>query len=788
MAPRETKEEKLRRESEQATAAVTRLSDAVEGLRERTAGSAEELSQFIDAELDAAKAALALSKQLNDTAGIIEHTEHIRKLSRESEAYAEAAKKAEDRAKAFASAGEDLGQELAGLIPIIGGNVDYMDTFGGKLAMASANAGGFVDGLGDVAGGFAAMFNPTQLATNMLSFATEGVMAWVGSAVEMSMATQAATANFNRATGMMGQYNGAMMGAFRSTTQAGASYEDAAESFETLILTTSRFTDMVPAQQQALAETSLVLDNLGIDLSTSAANLHIMTTSLNMTAGEAETTSRRLVSAAHAMGVAPAEMAADFASAGAQFASFGDQAVDAFIDLKEVAKKTGIELQGLLSITEKFTTFEGAADHVGKLNALLGGSFLNTVDMVTLSLEDPAAAMQEVRNAVLDAGLSFESMNPAMRRAVASAAGLEDAGQLAALMSGELDGLGSASSATADQLEDLKEATKFTQTLSDELEATRLAFTANFSPIIEGIIIPVLDKLQGLASFLNDTFHPNAAAFISLAGFMLMGKLAFWQLSKAIATTTAPITALTGEMAALNGTLGSLALEAVPASGGIKTVGTAAATAGTGLMSMALAVLAIGAGIGIAAAGLALFVYSFSFLTGDQLFYAAVGLVALAAGFAVLIGTMMFFAQPLGAAAVAGLLAVGGAVALIGIGIAAAAAGMALLVASIGTLAATAEDFAMIGEAFENLSIPKMIVYTTAMTATAMAGMTPAGVVVAAMAGAAGGGGGAATTAAATKVEVKINGSLRKLFKVLDKRYVQGKSVAPGKISNNQYQ
>ena len=146
---------------------------------------------------------------------------------------------------------------------------------------------------------------------------------------------------------------------------------------------------------------------------------------------------------------------------------------------------------------------------------------------------------------------------------------------------------------------------------------------------------------------------------------------------------------------------------------------------------------------------------------------------------------MMFFAQPLGAAAIGGLLAVGGAVALIGLGIGVAAAGMSLLVSSFGELAKTADDFLIIGEVFENLSIPKMVTYTTAMTATAAVGMTPAAIAIAARGGggAAGGGGGA------TKVDVRIEGEVSKFLKAFvkqqgDARYVQLRDVAQGGKTN----
>ena len=94
----------------------------------------------------------------------------------------------------------------------------------------------------------------------------------------------------------------------------------------------------------------------------------------------------------------------------------------------------------------------------------------------------------------------------------------------------------------------------------------------------------------------------------------------------------------------------------------------------------------------------------------------------------------------------------------------------------------------IIGEIFENLSIPKMVTYTTAMTATAAVGMTPAAAVFAATAAAVGGGGDGGAAPAPAKVEVNIKGRMRSLFEIMDKRYVQNKAVTPGARSNGTYQ
>ena len=87
----------------------------------------------------------------------------------------------------------------------------------------------------------------------------------------------------------------------------------------------------------------------------------------------------------------------------------GTDGVQAFKNLQREAKATGIDIGRLYQITSNFDTFEGAAQSVWKLNAMLGGPFLNTMDMVME--EDPAERMRMLKEAVDDAGLSFDTMS-----------------------------------------------------------------------------------------------------------------------------------------------------------------------------------------------------------------------------------------------------------------------------------------------------------------------------------------------------------------------------------------
>jgi len=142
---------------------------------------------------------------------------------------------------------------------------------------------------------------------------------------------------------------------------------------------------------------------------------------------------------------------------------------------------------------------------------------------------------------------------------------------------------------------------------------------------------------------------------------------------------------------------------------------------------------------------------------------------------------LMFFANPMTAGALGTMLAIAGAVMLIGAAIGVAAAGMASLVSSVGELAATANDFEKIGETFEQLDIPKMIVYTAAMSATALVGSTPAAAIIEQSAAAVGGKEKAAPPVM-PPITVELTGELKEyaLVQRLKPYWTDAGAVTPG--------
>jgi hypothetical protein len=169
-------------------------------------------------------------------------------------------------------------------------------------------------------------------------------------------------------------------------------------------------------------------------------------------------------------------------------AKFGSAGVATFKNLARVAKITGLEVERLLSITNKFDTFAGAAEQAGKLNAALGGNFVNAMDLMMAT--DPVERFNMIRDSILDTGLSFDDMSYYQKNFYKDALGLSDVGELALMLSGNTDMLTGSLNASGEELVEQK-----------KRAADALSVQEKFQAIIA-------DNAEGLTAFaeaLNNT-------------------------------------------------------------------------------------------------------------------------------------------------------------------------------------------------------------------------------------------------------------------------------------------
>ena len=366
-------------------------------------------------------------------------------------------------------------------------------------------------------------------------------------------------------------------------------------------------------------------------------------------------------------------------------------------DLAYMSRQTGIEIGRIVDFASGFDTFEGAADRVGKLNAILGGDFLNVMDL--MAAESPAERFKMVTDAINEQGKAFNDLTYYERLALAEAGGFKDVGELAVAMSGQFNDFGDSLSKTQEDYVAAAEKAKDFQTFQEQIEATMvsLAKQPGFSDAVIGAINSFLVFMQWVAE--NGSL---VLSFIIAFKSAQIG-LAVAQLLVAKSSITARAALGWGGLLAVIVAIGTiLAIGMSPPvnetmmvfAAAIIAVGVAAKIGGKNLnMGLVKVMLALGAALFMAAAVIALaaegigsMADSISKLDGPQLDAfnnALIGLVGTLALFTtgiVLLGIFATGPQMLG------ILGIGAAFLMIGVAIGVAAAGMGVFAAGVGML------------------------------------------------------------------------------------------------------
>ena len=233
-----------------------------------------------------------------------------------------------------------------------------------------------------------------------------------------------------------------------------------------------------------LTETTARMKALGVSTQAGAQQFDNMIQGMGMTTNMANEASLELVNLGDQIGVAAEVISNDFNKAATELAKYGPDAIDVFKGMAAAAKSTGIEVGNLNVITKQFDTFEGAAQSAGKLNAILGGGVVNSMDLLNATEEERVRLLIQSMSL---SGKNFESLNRFEKQAIASAAGIQDMTEANKLFSMSLsaydDMQASASGASAEAAklqERAQAATTFAQKLRTNWTSIRCRIFASF--------------------------------------------------------------------------------------------------------------------------------------------------------------------------------------------------------------------------------------------------------------------------------------------------------------------
>ena len=410
-------------------------------------------------------------------------------------------------------------------------------------------------------------------------------------------ATDSALVSFNRSTGAASTYRDGIMSLNNSLFLSGVTAQDAADSYVSMVTNITDFNRMSEGSQKSLSKTTSLLAEMGVSLDTTTSNFQFMTKSMGISSPAAEQSLRDLFTLATDLKMPPQEVAANFAAAQPYLSAFGKSGTTVFKDMQIASRESSIAVERFISIIEKFDTFEGAAESAGKLNALLGGPFLNSMEMVMAT--DPTERMRMLSDGLNSAGQSFDDMTYYQRKSIAAAAGLKDVNELALVMSGSFESLGEEVALSAAEIEDLAEQQKKFSDIKQDLTELAMSFAIAAEPLL-GVIKSIIGAMESAISKVNK-WTEEWSGFSR--GFGL------------IATSIASVLTLVGMM---GGTFGAAATAAAAAVGLIAPAaagaGAALGGAALGFGSFALGVLAVASALYVVAVAIGNIASGFSLM------------------------------------------------------------------------------------------------------------------------------------------------------------------------------
>ena len=458
---------------------------------------------------------------------------------------------------------------------------------------------------------------------------------------------------FRKATGASAAFASEITDVYEATRELNVTAHLASGAYQALRKTYTDFTFQSEGQRKEIGKTITMLQQHGIGAQEAAQGMQIATKSFGMSGTAAAKNAMELNALAKEIGVAPQEIAGQFANLGGQLSKLGSDGIRAFKGLARVSKITGMEMGKLIAMTEKFDTFESAAEMAGNLNAALGGNFVNAMDMMMET--DPVERFETLRNTLLDTGLSFDNMSYYQRKFYTQSLGLSDVGDLAQMMSGNYNSLDDSIGKVSADYEEQAELAKDMLDVTTELKMALIKLV--------DVMKPWIAKIRDITTALTEFLEGPAGQVLLWVGGILFAIKGLTLVITGFATVLSPIAGILG----LTGTAAAGAT--APLTGMVGAMNTAS----LGTVAFGLAMLLVGAGVGAAALGIAQIVKAFSGL-GDAAWPAAAAVAFFGAAFVATVWLM----SSASVAALTAAIAVGGlATAVFQLGL--ALAGVALV-------------------------------------------------------------------------------------------------------------
>jgi hypothetical protein len=398
------------------------------------------------------------------------------------------------------------------------------------------------------------------------------MVALIDTMFNFAMQINTAAGELRVMTGMSREASDAFFENQQQLSYFNVSAQDTAKTVGELYGTFTDFTFASRQQQETLKNTGVLLEKIGVSTKDFASGVQLSTKVFGQSSDQAAATAREFSDFAKVIGVAPEKMAADFSAVGDSLAKLGSSGPRAFKDLAAASKITGLEINKLIRIADNFDTFDTAAQQAGKLNAALGGNFVNAMDLMMET--DPVERFKMIRDAIGNTGLTFDDMSYYQRKFFTQAAGLEDVSDLAKMMSGNFTDLAGAVNMTSSDYAELERKAKSVQDIQTEFKTLLMSLIPVFQPLIvelrklidnltknketlKGVTDVIMSLATVLVEFVIPYFEELIYAMIAMKGVGLA--IHIGSIGKSVVGAAGATATFTGKLMGLGSAAGNVA-------------------------------------------------------------------------------------------------------------------------------------------------------------------------------------------------------------------------------------
>ena len=345
-------------------------------------------------------------------------------------------------------------------------------------------------------------------ATAAASFADVGMGTILARTEEVMMAQDRLVSGFLKQTGASQATADAVFQASDSLRSMGLDMDSAGEAAVSLYNNVTAFKDASVEAQASTIEFVGMMEELGIRADTVTDVMQHLTLGLRMTLPEAKAVTKEMRDFAITMDINVNQALEDFAEHADELIAHGPRMTEVFKDLQLQSRQTGISMDRLMSIAGQFDTFEDAATTVGRLNGLLGGAYLNSVDML---YKTEAERNEEMKRALDMSGKSFDTLSRYEQKALAAAGGFRSVGEAANFFNSALENPEAVEQRK--RQESLANQAKLMKTIFERLQLAMNSFAISMRPAIE-----FLGHLIDGIVYLNDATGGFIGKFLIAVG------------------------------------------------------------------------------------------------------------------------------------------------------------------------------------------------------------------------------------------------------------------------------